>query len=82
MTQGLSKYDAIAALLLEKGELQDAMLRAFAYAGKKQGTVVNIWVNKCPNVPEVGCRVALRAADRAGVLISSIVPLQMVEVLC
>lgn len=58
MTQGLSKYDAIAALLLEKGELQDALLRAFTYAGKKQGTVVNIWVNKCPNVPEVGGAVA------------------------
>lgn len=47
-------FDAIAALLLEKGDLQDAMLRAFTYAGKRSGTMVKIWLDKCPNMPQVG----------------------------
>jgi hypothetical protein len=47
------RYDAIAAMFLEKGEWQDALLRAFTYAGKRHGTLVNIWADRCPNVPEV-----------------------------
>lgn len=53
MAQGLHRHDAIAALLLEKGQQGHALLRAFTYAGKRRGTVVNLYVQKCPNVPEV-----------------------------
>jgi hypothetical protein len=56
MKQGLHRHDAIAALLLEKGEQEHALLRAFTYAGKRPGTVVNLWVQNCPNLPEVGVR--------------------------
>lgn len=65
--------------LLEKGQQDHALLRAFTYAGKRSGTVVDLWVQKCPDVPEVSSIILpivahfrsitlLRWAGRGGVM--------------
>lgn len=56
--QGLQRLDALAALLLEGGLQEHAMLRAFVYAGQ-HGKCVEIWRDRCLEkgmLSQVGCR--------------------------
>ena len=44
--QGLNRDDSLAALLLEGGDQENALLRAFTYA-RQPGKLVQVWYNRC-----------------------------------
>jgi len=47
MRQGVNRWDAVAALLLEKGSLHDAMLRAVTFADDTDSTIIKKWAAQC-----------------------------------
>lgn len=65
MCQGVNRWDAVAALLLEKGSLHNAMLRAVIFADDRHGTIIKKWAAKC-GLTKVCCKNTASGWGRVG----------------